>query len=134
MEMVLEKMGFHDRWVKLMMVCIITASYSILINGEPHGEITPTRGLRQGDPLSPYLFLMCTKGLHGLISKAANDGDIKGVSICRNGPKLAHLLFADLVKVNAKACLISLKNMKEPPVNKSIEQRPLCFSASPQMI
>lgn len=95
MEKVLEKMSFHERWVKLMMVCITTASYSVLINGEPHGEITPTRGLRQGDPLSPYLFLMCTKGLHGLISKAANDGDIEGVSICRNGPKLTRLLFAN---------------------------------------
>ena len=42
MEKVLEKMGFHERWVKLMMVCITMASYSILINGEPHREITPT--------------------------------------------------------------------------------------------
>ena len=42
MEKVLEKMGFHERWVKLMMECITMASYSVLINGEPHGEITPT--------------------------------------------------------------------------------------------
>ena len=81
MEKVLIKMGFHDRWVKLMMVCITTAFYSILINGEPHGHITPTRGLRQGDPLSPYLFLMCTEGLHGLINKAATNGVIQGVSL-----------------------------------------------------
>ncbi|XP_075665198.1 uncharacterized protein LOC142634829 [Castanea sativa] len=95
MEKVLMKMDFQNRWVKLMMACITTASYSVLINGEPHGHITPSRGLRQGDPLSPYLFLMCTEGLHGLISKAASNGDIRGVSICRNGPKLTHLLFAD---------------------------------------
>ena len=81
MEKVLIKMGFHDRWVKLMMVCITTTFYSILINGEPHGHITPTRGLRQGDPLSPYLFLMCTEGLHGLINKAATNGVIQGVSL-----------------------------------------------------
>ena len=78
-----------------MMACITTASYSVLINGQPHGHITPTRGLRQGDPLSPYLFLMCTEGLHGLINKAATNGSICGVSLCRNGPKLTHLLFAD---------------------------------------
>ena len=95
MEKVLVQLGFHDRWVKLMMACITTALYSILINGEPHGHITPSRGLRQGDPLSPYLFLMCTEGLHGLIRSAANNGDIRGVSHCHNGPKLTHLLFVD---------------------------------------
>ena len=94
-EKVLVKMGFQERCVKLMMTCITTASYSVLINGEPHGHITPSRGLRQGDPLSPYLFLMCIEGLHGLINKAATYGNIRGVSICRNGLKLIHLLFAN---------------------------------------
>ena len=95
MERVMIKMGFHSRWIQLMMRCITTASYSVLINGQPHGHITPTRGLRQGDPLSPYFFLRCTEGLHGLISKAAHNGDIRGVSLCRNGPRITHLLFAD---------------------------------------
>ena len=95
MEKVMRKMGFNNRWVDLMMECITSASYSILINGEPHRNIKASRGLRQGNPLSPYLFFMCTEGLHGLINKAASNGDIKGVSICRNGPKLTHLLFAD---------------------------------------
>ena len=95
MEKVLIKMGFQNRLVHLMMACITTALYSVLINGQPYRHITPTRGLRQGNPLSPYLFLMCTEGLHGLINKAAIDGSIRGVSLCRNGPKLTHLLFAD---------------------------------------
>ena len=95
MEKVMIKMGFHARWVQLMMMCITTASYSVLINGEPHGHITPTRGLCQGDPLSPYFFLICTEGLHGLIRKAAHSGDIRGVSLCRNGPRITHLFFAD---------------------------------------
>ena len=95
MERVMIKMGFHARWIQLMMRCITTASYSVLINGQPYGHITPTRGLRQEDPLSPYFFLMCTKGLHGLISKAAHNGDIRGVSLCRNGPRITHLLFAN---------------------------------------
>ena len=45
-EKVMTKIGFHPRWIQLMMMCITTASYSVLINGEPHGHITPTQGLR----------------------------------------------------------------------------------------
>ena len=79
LESVMRKMGFDDRWVRLMMICVTTVSYSILINGEPKGMITPSRGIRQGDPLSPFLFLLCTERLHGLISQVASRGDIKGL-------------------------------------------------------
>ena len=95
MEKLMKKMGFCEAWVKLMMGCISTTTYSILINWEPQGNIVPTRGLRQGDPLSPYLFLLCIEGFHGLSKKAEDMGEIKGVSISHNGPKLIHLLFAD---------------------------------------
>ena len=77
------------------MECISTVSYSILINGEPHGYIKPSWGLRQGDPLSPYLFLFCAEGLHSLLQQAKNEGNIRGVSISRSGPKLTHLFFAN---------------------------------------
>lgn len=82
----MRKMGFEDIWVKLMMKCISTATYSVLINREAHGNISPTRGLRHGDPLSPYLFLLCTEGFHGSLKNAKLLGDIRGVSICRIGP------------------------------------------------
>ena len=94
-ECLLKKMGFHGKWVDLMMECITAVSYSIMINGEPSHTIHLSRGLRQGDPLSPYLFLLCTKGLHGLLTKAVASGDIRGISICRNGPRLTHLFFTD---------------------------------------
>ena len=55
----------------------------------------PSRGIIQGDPLSPFLFLLCTEGLNGLIKNAELKGDIHGFSLCRRGPKLTHLLFAD---------------------------------------
>ncbi|KAL0011890.1 hypothetical protein SO802_006998 [Lithocarpus litseifolius] len=77
------------------MVCVKTITYSILVNGEPKGLIHPSRGLRQRDPLSPFLFLLCTEGLHGLIKKAASNGDINGFRLCKQGPKLTHLIFAD---------------------------------------
>ena len=77
------------------MECITTVTYSIMVNGEPQGMITPTRGLRQGDPLSPYLFLFCAEGLDAILRRAANDGEINGLSLCRRGPKITHLFFAD---------------------------------------
>ena len=73
LEAVLRWMGFTERWIQLMMMGVKTVSYSILVNGEPKGMIKPTRGIRQGDPLSPFLFLLCTKGLHGLISQADKE-------------------------------------------------------------
>jgi hypothetical protein len=89
------KLGFHGDWVKLIMACVTTASYAILVNGEPKGYIKPKRGLRQGDPLSPYLFLLCAEGLSALFRKAKRDSLIKGISICRGGARISHLFFAD---------------------------------------
>ena len=91
----MKRMGFNEKWVELVMKCVSTVTYSLLINGEPIGNIKPSRGIRQGDPLYAYLFLLCSEGLHRMIKKAADDGDIQGVSICRNGPKLTHLFFVD---------------------------------------
>ena len=67
LEELIWKMGFHERWINLTMVCVKTVTYSILVNGKPRGLIHPSRGNRQGDPLSPFIFLLCTEGLNGLI-------------------------------------------------------------------
>ena len=89
------RVGFNDRWVGLIMTYVKTMTYSVLVNGEPKGFITPSRGIRQGDPLSPFLFLLCTEGLRGLIQQAADSGDITGFALCRRGPKLTKLFFAN---------------------------------------
>ncbi|KAK2390980.1 hypothetical protein QL285_064484 [Trifolium repens] len=92
---VLVKMGFSDTWIKWMMLCVSSVNYSALVNFEKVGPIHPGRGLRQGDPLSPYLFILVTEGLTSLIHKAVSSGDLHGVKICRGAPIVSHLLFAD---------------------------------------
>ncbi|GAA0140129.1 hypothetical protein LIER_35189 [Lithospermum erythrorhizon] len=88
-------MGFPDKLVSLIMDFITTVSYSVLINGKRCGYFSPSRGLRQGDPLSPYLFILCTEGLIALINLAVARGEWNGIRIGRNGPMVSHLLFAD---------------------------------------
>ena len=95
LKQIMMKLGLPDLWVDRVMSCISSTSFSILINGKPKGMITPTRGLRQGDPLSPYLFLLCAKGFTSLLQKAEMEGHIHGVSICKRAPKISHLLFAN---------------------------------------
>ena len=92
---VMEKLGFSVKWVDLVMRCITSVSYSILINGVACGNIAPTRGLQQGDPFSPTLFLICNKGLSALIHEAAQNHLCTRISICRGSPRVTHLLFAD---------------------------------------
>ena len=91
----MQKIGLSEQWVNLAMETVRTASYSTLINGEPRGFITPTRGLKQGDPLSHYLFLLCAEGLSSLIRRAVDSHLLKGVVSCHGGVRVSHLLFAD---------------------------------------
>jgi len=75
------KMGFSAQWVKWIMLCVETVDYSVLVNGATVGPIVPGRGLRQGGPLSPYLFILCAEGLSALIRKAESQGTLHGLSL-----------------------------------------------------
>ena len=112
LEKIMERLVFDIKWISLISCCIRTVSFSILVIGEPRGLIHPSRGLRQGDPLLPYLFLLCAEGLHSLIQQAENCGDLHGVSLCREGPKVSHLFFADdsllFCRTNDKDCRVVL--------------------------
>ena len=70
---VMRKMGFNEGWINLVMRCISSISYFVIINGDTFGKIVPSRGLQQGDPLSPYLFLLYAKSLLTLLHKAAKS-------------------------------------------------------------
>ncbi|GAU30144.1 hypothetical protein TSUD_360370 [Trifolium subterraneum] len=92
---VMTKMGFTDVWIRWVMMCVSSVNYSVLMNSDRVGPILPGRGLRQGDPLSPYLFILVTECLTALIHQAVGRGDLHGVKICRGAPEVSHLLFAD---------------------------------------
>ncbi|XP_050238375.1 uncharacterized protein LOC126687864 [Mercurialis annua] len=92
---VMHKMGFPEHFITLIMCCISSVSFSFLINGQVKGFIKPSRGIRQGDPISPYLFLLCAEGLSALIRRAIQRNVIHGAKVSKGSPSVSHLLFAD---------------------------------------
>lgn len=72
----METRGFSAEWCDLIMACVTSAQYQVLINGTSYGDIRPTRGLRQGVPLSPYLFVFCTEMLVRMFHKPKRQGRI----------------------------------------------------------
>ena len=77
------------------MSCVTTSSFSIRLNGKAYGNFRPTRGIRQGDLLSPYLFLICAKAFTSLLAREEENGRLHGVSISRYAPTISHLFFAN---------------------------------------
>ncbi|XP_074362468.1 uncharacterized protein LOC141702742 [Apium graveolens] len=69
LELILAKFGFSGDWIARVMLCVKTVSYSFIHNGEIFGNIKPGRGLRQCDPISPYLYIMCVEGLSAIIRR-----------------------------------------------------------------
>ena len=95
---VLQKMWFGSKWTEWMWSCISTAKFLVLVNGVSAGFFSSSKGLRQGDPLSPYLFVMGMEVLSVLIGRAVEGGFISRCNIKQgSGPaaNISHLLFAD---------------------------------------
>ena len=70
LEIIMAKLGLNERLIHLAKEIVTTASYSVLINGEPRCHIKPSKGIKQDDPLSPYLFIMCAEGLSAMLRRA----------------------------------------------------------------
>lgn len=94
LENIMRKLGFGEQWIRLIMTCVSTVSYRIKVNKDYTDIIHPRRGLRQGCPLSPYLFILCAEGLSVLFRAADADGSLKGVKISPTAPSINHLFFA----------------------------------------
>ena len=89
--------------INVIMECITTSSLQVLWNGEPTDSFAPSRGIRQGDPLSPYLFVMCMERLYHTIEEAIINKKWKPIYASRNGPMLSNLFFADDIVLFAEA-------------------------------
>jgi hypothetical protein len=72
------KMGFSTKWRQWIMTCVSSATVSVLVNGSPTNEFSMRRGLRQGDPLSPFMFLIAAEGLNVMLKASVDSGLFKG--------------------------------------------------------
>ncbi|KAM1212645.1 hypothetical protein ACFX13_004243 [Malus domestica] len=108
----MRRLGSSEGWIWLIMVFITSVSYSFKINGEPVGYVQPKRGIQQGDPITPFLFVICSEGLSALLTKEGCEGRINGVRVCRDAPMIHYLLFANGSFLFARGTLEECGNIK----------------------
>jgi hypothetical protein len=95
LDYMLQRFGFNDTWRGWIRACIFGGSMSILVNGSPTEEFNIQRGLKQGDPLAPFLFLLVAEGLGGLMRRAVELNHFRGFRVGRGGMAISHLQYAD---------------------------------------
>ncbi|KAM6556148.1 hypothetical protein CsatB_003167 [Cannabis sativa] len=110
---ILRKFQFPPRFVHLIHACISTASFQFNLNGKVLGSVSPSRGIRQGDPLSPYLFLLCAKGFSSLLHQQESRRALSGFKVARRALAISHLLFADDSFLFCQATINSCNTIKE---------------------
>ncbi|XP_031108451.1 uncharacterized protein LOC116012922 [Ipomoea triloba] len=87
-------MGFDDRWINLIMKCVSSVHYFVINKGQEIGPILAQWGLRQRDPLSPYLFILVAEGFSTMIKDYERRGRIHGFTVARNAPSINRFFFA----------------------------------------
>ena len=113
LQFMLRKMGSAELLIYWLMLCISTVEYYVLFNGMVVGSVVPGRGLRQGCPLSLYLFIVCAKGLFVVIQDSEARGACHGCSVCRNAPSISHLFFADDSYLFFKSSLVEVEVVRD---------------------
>jgi hypothetical protein len=109
---IMKKLGFHPIWISWIETCISSSHFSILINGSSFGNFSPGRGLRQGDPVSPFLFILGSEVLSHLLQREETLGNIRGMIIAKSNPAIHHLLFADDLLLFGKATISEACSIK----------------------
>ncbi|CAN0880227.1 LINE-1 reverse transcriptase homolog [Linum grandiflorum] len=113
LEAIMRRMGYHETWIQWMMACVKGVSYSVIVNSDSFGNFRPSRGLRQGCPLSPFLFILCTEGLTAMIRQANLQGLLQGYRVCQRAPPVSHLLFADDSLFFFRATVAEARTLKD---------------------
>lgn len=85
-EKIMANMGFNEGWIRLVIRCVSSVSHAVIINGKPSNVFVPGRGLRQGDPISPYLFIICAEAFSHMIQMEVNRGSLRGIRVCGGAP------------------------------------------------
>lgn len=104
----LRGLAFPSVFVDWIMECVSIASYSINVNGSLHGFFRGKKGLRQGDPLSPFIFVLCMEYLSRSLRKATENSDFNFHPKC-GSLKIAHLIFADDLMLFSRGDPISVR-------------------------
>ncbi|XP_028754420.1 uncharacterized protein LOC114713907 [Neltuma alba] len=116
-EEVMLKRNFYSKWVNWIMNCVRSVKFNIQMSGRKIASVIPQRGLRQGDPLSPYLFILASKALFSMISFHSSHGNLSGINITKGGPMITHSLFADdtiiFLKANLDNCSLFMKLLQD---------------------
>uniref|UniRef100_A0A803QQJ3 Reverse transcriptase domain-containing protein n=1 Tax=Cannabis sativa TaxID=3483 RepID=A0A803QQJ3_CANSA len=110
---VLRANGFDEKSCGLIMSCVTGITYSAILNGTPLKKFQPQRGLRQGDPLSPFIFLLCQEVLSKIIQKHERENKTHGIQIARAAIPISHLMFADDTILFARANKEEAKNLMD---------------------
>eukprot|EP00253_Pinus_taeda_P009011 PITA_09011 len=109
---VLESFGFSRRWIDWIHSLISSPNFSILVNGTPSKTFTASRGIRQGDPLSPFLFILATEGLGRFIKKEREANRIKGLKLWGNNLPLTHQQFVDDIMLFGEPTVKEVKHLR----------------------
>jgi hypothetical protein len=113
LQAIMQKLGFPPRIVGLVMQCVRSVQFSVKVNGNLLEPFNPSRGLRQGDPMSPYLFLLCGEGLSALLNFYNNGYIDRGMRVSNRAPWITHLLFADDSLIFISANVASATRLNE---------------------
>ncbi|CAM8993813.1 unnamed protein product [Rhodiola kirilowii] len=113
LEIMLLALGYDRSWVKKIILCVQSVSYRVKINNQISESIYSSCGLRQGDPISSYLFLLCAEWLSYAVGEYQELGLLQGIRVCRGAPVVSHLMFANDCMLFLKAGKDSVKWIRD---------------------